>query len=190
MNKWFVMLALFYSGASIAALENYKIDNKHSFANFSIRHIVAKTSGTFTDITGVIKVDSDDLSQSSVNAMIKVASVQTGLAKRNDHLQGVKYLDSAHFGEITFVSDKVIAKTSTTGDMTGKLTIRGVTKTITMPFTVLGFGADPWGGIRAGFEAKTIIKASDFGFTWMKKAGSPVGDEIAITLLIEGIKAK
>lgn len=74
--------------------------------------------------------------------------------------------------------------------MTGKLTIHGVTKTVTLPFKVLGFGPDPWGGERAGFEAKTTIKASDYGFTWMKKAGSPVGDEIPIILLIEAIKAK
>jgi polyisoprenoid-binding protein YceI len=190
MNKWFVVLTLFYSVSSFGALEVYNIDNKHSFANFSIRHIVAKTSGTFTDITGVIKVDADDLSQSSVNAVINVASVQTGLAKRNDHLQGVKYLDGTNFSEMTFVSEKVVSKTKTTGEMTGKLTLHGVTKTVTLPFTVLGFGADPWGGMRAGFEAKTSIKASDYGFTWMNKAGSPVGDEIAITLLIEGVKAK
>lgn len=190
MKQWLLAMVLVYSGTSFGALETYNIDNKHSFANFSIRHIVAKTSGTFTDITGVLKVDADDLSQSSVNAVIKVASVQTGLAKRNAHLQGVKYLDESNFGEMTFVSEKVVAKTSTTGDMTGKLTIHGVTKTVTLPFKVLGFGPDPWGGERAGFEAKTTIKASDYGFTWMKKAGSPVGDEIPITLLIEAIKAK
>jgi polyisoprenoid-binding protein YceI len=85
-------------------LETYSIDNKHSFANFSIRHIVAKTSGTFTDITGVISVDPDNLSQSSVNAVIKVASIQTGLAKRDKHLKEMKFLDEANFGEMTFVS--------------------------------------------------------------------------------------
>jgi polyisoprenoid-binding protein YceI len=74
--------------------------------------------------------------------------------------------------------------------MTGKLTIHGVTKTVTLPFTVLGFGADPWGGERSGFEAQIMIKASEYGFTWMKKANGPIGDDIEINLLIEGIKAK
>lgn len=66
--------------------------------------------------------------------------------------------------------------------------MHGVTKEITFPFKVLGFGIDPWDGYRTGFEAKTSLKASDFGFTWALKLNSSVGDEIKITLLIEGVK--
>lgn len=72
--------------------------------------------------------------------------------------------------------------------MTGVLTMHGVAKEMTFPFKVLGFGQDPWGGFRAGFEAHTALKASDFGFAWPLKKDAPVGDDIEITLLIEGVK--
>ncbi len=190
MKKWLTCFTLLFSGVVYAEVETYNIDSKHSFANFTIRHIVAKTSGTFTDITGVIKVDREQLENASVNAKIKVASVSTGLAKRDDHIQKPDYLDAVDFGDMTFVSKFIQATSATEGVITGDFTLHGVTKEIAMPFKVLGFGADPWGGNRSGFEASTVIKASDYGFTWMKKANAPVGDDIAVNLLIEGIKAK
>lgn len=182
-------LAVFASSAS-AELEKYDIDNKHSFANFSIRHVVSKTSGSFSDVTGLISIDRDNLANSTVNAKIKVASINTSLAKRDEHILKPEYLDAVNFGEILFVSKKVVAKSATEGLMTGDFTMHGVTKEITIPFKVLGFGVDPWGGQRSGFEANTVIKASDYGFTWMKKPNAPVGDDIAVTLFIEGIKTK
>jgi polyisoprenoid-binding protein YceI len=181
---------LLISSAVMAATETYQIDNKHSFANFNIRHIVAKTTGSFTDVTGVIKIDAEHLEKSSVQAKIGVASVNTGLAKRDEHIQKSDYLDDLNFGEITFVSKSVKALSATEGTMTGDFMMHRVTKTISMPFKVLGFGADPWGGQRAGFEATTKIKASDYGFGWMKEANAPVGDDIEVTLFIEAIKAK
>lgn len=191
MKKLLLAISLAaFASAAVAEVETYKIDNKHSFANFSIRHVVSKTSGSFSDVTGVIKIDRDHLAHSSVNATIKVASINTSLAKRDAHIKKPEFLDAANFGEITFVSQKVEAKSATEGLMTGDFTLHGVTKTITMPFKVLGFGSDPWGGLRSGFEATTVIKASDYGFAWMKKANAPIGDDIAVTLLIEGIQAK
>ena len=174
----------------MAAPDTYQIDNKHSFVNFTIRHVVAKTAGSFTDVTGVIKIDKDHLEKSSVEAKIAVASVNTGLAKRDEHIQKSEYLDAVNFGEITFISKSIKATSATEGLMTGDFTLHGVTKSITMPFKVLGFGADPWGAQRAGFEAATIIKASDYGFGWMKESNAPIGDDIEVTLFIEAIKAK
>jgi polyisoprenoid-binding protein YceI len=189
MKKWLLMLGFFTSMHGYAATETYNIDAGHSFANFSIRHVVAKTSGSFNDIKGVVKIDRDNLANSSVDAKIRVASISTGHAKRDEHIQKAEYLDVVNFGEITFVSQKVEAKSATEGVMTGQFTMHGVTKEIAIPFKVLGFGADPWGGQRSGFEAKTVIKASDYGFGWGTKPG-PVGDDIEVTLLIEGVKAK
>jgi polyisoprenoid-binding protein YceI len=185
-----ILSTLIFSINVFAATETFTIDNKHSFANFTIRHVVSKTSGTLTDITGVIKVDAKQLENSSVNAKINVASISTGLDKRDEHIKKIDYLDVLNFGEITFVSKSIKAISATSGEMTGDFTMHGVTKEITLPFKVLGFGTDPWGGQRSGFEANTVIKASDYGFTWMKKDNAPVGDDIEITLLIEGIKAK
>ncbi|NOT15967.1 MAG: polyisoprenoid-binding protein [Methylotenera sp.] len=189
LNILWMSLGLLVSADAIAASESYKIDNAHSFANFSIRHVVSKTTGTFNDVTGVILIDRDNLANASVDAKINVLSVNTGHAKRDEHIQQEKYLDAAKFAEMHFVSTKVEAKSATEGVMTGKFTLHGVTKEISFPFKVLGFGSDPWGGERSGFEASTTIKASDYGFGWGLKNG-PVGDDVEITLLIEGVKNK
>ncbi|WP_025870689.1 YceI family protein [Methylobacillus glycogenes] len=176
------------SSLAMAEVDHYEIDNKHSFANFSIRHVVAKTSGTFSDVTGKLSIDKDNLANSSVDAKINVLSINTSNAKRDEHIKKEEYLNAGKFGEIHFVSTKVVGTTASQGNVTGKLTINGVTKEVTFPFAVLGFGKDPWGGLRTGIEAKTIIRASDFGYTWAAKAGAPVGDDIEVTLLIEGVK--
>lgn len=191
MKKMILALGLLgLTSSAFAATETYNIDTAHSFANFSIRHVVAKTSGSFNDIKGIVKIDKENLANSSVDAKISMASISTGLAKRDDHIKKEEFLDAGKFGEISFVSNKVEAKSATEGVMTGQFTLHGVTKEIAIPFKVLGFGADPWGGERSGFEGKTTIKASDYGFGWMKKPNAPVGDEIEVVLLIEGVKAK
>ncbi len=189
MRKISVATALvLVSSYAIAEPETYKIDNSHSFANWSIRHVVAKASGTFSDVTGKIIIDRDNLVNSSVDAKINVLSVNSSLAKRDEHIKKADYLDAEKFYEMTFVSKKIEAKSATEGVMTGILTLHGVSKEMTFPFKVLGFGADAWGGYRSGFEAHTSLKASDFGFGWGTKPNAAVGDDIEITLLIEGIK--
>lgn len=180
--------SLAFSQAALADLEAYRIDDGHSFANWSIRHVVSKTSGTFSDITGKILIDRNDLTKSSIEAKINVLSVNSSHPKRDEHIQKEEYLDSARFSEMTFVSSKIVAKNTTEGEVTGTLTLHGVAKQMTFPFKVLGFGQDPWGRSRMGLEAHTGLKASDFGFAWPLKPNAPVGDDIEITLLIEGVK--
>ena len=173
---------------AIAEQETYKIDENHSFANWSIRHVASKTSGTFSDITGKILIDRDNLANSSVEAKINMLSVNSSHAKRDKHIKEKDYLDTDKFATATFVSKKIEATSKTEGVMIGTFTMHGVAKEMTFPFKVLGFGIDPWGGYRSGFEAKTSLKASDFGFGWGLKPNPSVGDEIEITLLIEGVQ--
>ncbi len=189
MKRWLLLVCIGLS-SSVSAMDTYYIDKKHSFVNFTIRHVVSKTSGTFHDVTGEIKLDPAHLNEASIVAKINLDSVNSSHAKRDSNIKAPKYLDVDAFGQATFVSRKVVLTGAQSGLITGDLTLHGVSKTLTMPFKVLGFGADPWGGQRAGFEASTVIKASDYGFTWMQKAHAPVGDQVTITLLIEGIKAK
>ncbi len=151
--------------AALADVEVYGIDSSHSFANFTIRHVMSKTSGTFPDIRGKILIDRNDLSKSSVEARINVSSVNTSHAKRDEYIRDkVEYLDAGHFGEMRFVSTAVETVSKEEGVLKGKLTLHGVTKDIAFPFKLLGFGSDPWGGQRGGFEAHTSINASDYGF--------------------------
>jgi polyisoprenoid-binding protein YceI len=192
MNHFICAIALLgatFTASAATTVEVYGIDSDHSFANWTLRHVVAKTSGTFSDIKGKITIDHSDLSKSSVEAKINMASVNSAHAKRDQHIrEKVEYLDVAKFSEMTFVSTKVEATAKDAGVITGDFTLRGVTKKISFPFKVLGFGSDPWGGYRMGIEAHTSIKASDYDFGWATKPNGPVGDEIEITLLIEGVK--
>ncbi|MFM9912301.1 MAG: YceI family protein [Methylophilaceae bacterium] len=192
MKKIVCVLALLGSSFLASAATNveiYGIDSSHSFANWTIRHVVSKTSGTFSDVTGKITLDHTDLSKSSVEAKINMLSVNSSHAKRDQHIRDKpEYLDVAKFAEMTFVSTKVETTAKDAGVLTGNLTLHGVTKEISFPFKVLGFGSDPWGGYRMGIEAHTSIKASDYGFGWAAKPNGPVGDDIEITLLIEGVK--
>lgn len=184
------LMALSFCASSqvMAEVETYNIDNAHSFANWSIRHVASKVSGTFSDVTGKLVIDRENLANSSVTAKINMLSVNSSHVKRDEHIKKPEYLDTAKFAEMTFVSRQVAAKNKSEGIITGNLTLHGVTKEIAFPFKVLGFGNDPWGGYRSGIEAHTLIKASDYRFTWAAKAGAPVGDDIEITLLIEGVK--
>lgn len=190
MKKNILWLGLLVSQVSWAANETYTIDAAHSFANFSIRHVVSKTTGTFNDVTGVVNLDPSNLATASVRATINVSSVNTGFAKRDEHIKADKYLDVAKYTQIQFESTKVVPASQTQAVMKGNLTMHGVTKPVEIPVRVLGYGSDPWGGQRAGFEGKLTLKASDYGFGWAAGANSPVGDEVEITLLIEGVKAK
>jgi len=187
----FSLVLLAVSQLALAEVEIYNIDNSHSFANFTVRHLVSKASGTFPDITGRIVVDRDDLSKSSVDAKINVMSINTAHAKRDEHLRDKpEYLEAGKYGQMTFVSTKVEAKGKDEGVLYGKFTLHGVTREIRLPFKLLGFGVDPWGGQRAGFEARTTLNAADYGFGWAAKPNAPVGTEIEVILLIEAIKEK
>lgn len=190
MNKLLVVSGLaatmLFSVTVKAQQETYAIDSEHSFANWSVRHVVAKTTGTFSDVQGKVVIDRTNLANSSVEAKINMMSVSSNHAKRDAHIVKDDYLNAAKFGEMTFVSTKVVAKSETEGEITGNFTMHGVTKQMTFPFKVLGFGTDPWGGYRVGLEAHAGIKASDFGYKWGLKPNGSVGDDIEITLLLEG----
>lgn len=190
MKKTILALAMFSASQAWAASETYNIDATHSFANFTIRHVVSKASGTFNDVTGVITLDPANLNTATVRATINVSSVNTGFAKRDEHIKADKYLDVAKYTLIEFESTKIIATSQTQAVMQGKLTMHGVTKLVDIPVRVLGYGSDPWGGQRAGFEGRMTLKASDYGFGWATGPNAPIGDDIEVTLLIEGVKVK
>jgi polyisoprenoid-binding protein YceI len=166
------------------------IDKVHSMANFKIRHLFSKVSGTFSNVTGSIRIDRDNLEASKVEATINVFSVDTNHKKRDNHLLSKDFFDVEKFAIMRFVSTSVESTGKNEGFMYGELTIHGVTRSVKLPFKVLGFGPDPWGGYRSGFEAGTAIKRSDYGIYYGlgEGQGGAVGNDVEITLLIEGIK--
>jgi polyisoprenoid-binding protein YceI len=173
-----------------AEVETYMIDKVHSMANFKIRHLFSKVSGTFSDVTGTIWLDRGKVEESRVEATINVYSIDTNHEKRDNHLRSKDFFHVDKFPIMRFVSTTVEVAGENEGVMSGELTMHGVTRSVQLPFKILGFGPDPWGGYRSGFEATTVLKRSDYGIDYglNQKGGSAVGDEVEVTILIEGIK--
>jgi len=173
-----------------AEVETYMIDKVHSMANFKIRHLFSKVSGTFSDVNGTIWLDKGNVEASRVDATINVYSVDTNHEKRDAHLLSKDFFHVEKYPIMRFVSTTVEVTGENEGVMSGDLTMHGVTRSVKVPFKILGFGPDPWGGYRSGFEAKTLLKRSDYGIDHGlgEKGGGAVGDEVEVNILIEGIK--
>ena len=178
--------ALISLTAANAHEEVYKIDPVHSTVNFSIRHFVAKATGSFNQFEGSIQVDTDDLSKSSVEATITVGSVDTANEMRDDHLNADDYFNTATFPVITFTSTKWESTDEETMFLvTGPLTMLGITKEVTLEVSLLGFGPGRNGAHLSGWEASTTIDRTEWGLT----AGAPaVGNEVEVTINIEAVR--
>ena len=170
-----------------AEIQNFKIDNTHSFANWEIRHVVARTSGTFHDVQGKVILDTENIAKSTVEANISVYSLNSSHIKRDVHVLTDEFLGARDYPDMKFTSTKIMPITSEKGTLGGNLTLHGITKPVTLDYQILGLGKDPWGGMRIGFKATTRINRSDYGISKHVPYG-PVGNEVDITLLIEGIR--
>src|SRR6056300_227332 len=186
--KQLVFLLVFISSSIFAQSGTYTVDPEHSFANWKIRHVVSKTSGTIPDMTGEMIINLDDMNQSKINVKMSLLKIDSDHKKRDNHIQEKKFLNTSVFPTIIFNSTKIVMKDDINGVVSGTLVMGGVEKTLDIPFTLLGFGDDPWGGYRVGLEGNIDLKASDFGYSWGLKENSSLGDKIEINLLVEGIK--
>lgn len=172
----------------------FNLDPVHSVAEFKVRHMmISNVKGQFTGISGVLHLDENNLSNSSVEAAIDASTVDTRDAQRDAHLKSADFFDAEKFPTLTFKSTGV---TRTGGDelaVTGNLTIHGVTRTVVFQAEGLSPASkDPWGNTRVGLSATTKINRKDFGLTWnatLETGGILVGEDITITLDVEFVKA-
>ena len=189
-----IVLAATFAAAAAHAADTYVVDKAHSEATFKVRHLMTNVTGKFSDLDGTINIDPARPAASSVTFTIKAASVDTGSADRDKHLRTEDFFNVEKTPDITFRSTSVKpTKTKNLYDVTGDLTIRGVTKRVTLPVTVLGFGKDPWGNEKAGFETHTTIHRKDYGVNWNKaldNGGVLVGDDVDVNVSIEAGKKK
>lgn len=179
--------ALFLGALNVAtaAVENYVIDPVHSSVGFKIRHFVSKVPGSFTKLSGSISVDRENLEKSSIEAVIDVDSVYTANEKRDNHLRSPDFFDTAQFPTSTFKSKGWKKTGEDTFDVTGDLTLHGVTKEVLMKVTLLGFGPGARGAQLSGWEGTTTIKKSDFGVAGPAILSAALGDEVTINVSIE-----
>ncbi|WP_456255659.1 YceI family protein [Pseudomonas iridis] len=169
---------------------DYVVDKEgqHAFVDFKISHLgYSFITGTFKDIDGKFSFDAAKPEDSEIEFNVNTASVFTNHAERDKHIASADFLNASKFGKATFVSTSVKSTGANTADVTGDLTLLGVTKPVVVKATFLGEGKDPWGGYRAGFEGTTSIKRSDFG---KQKDLGPKSDAVELYVSFEGVKAK
>jgi polyisoprenoid-binding protein YceI len=171
----------------------YTIDPTHTRIGFVARHaMVTKVRGSFNEFSGTAKIDGDNPAGSSVEVKIAANSIDTRNADRDAHLRSNDFLAMDEHPEITFVSTS-IARTGDSGfDVTGDLTIKGITKSVTIPFEFEGTAQDPFGNTRIGFEGSTTINRKDFGVTWnaaLETGGVLVSEKVTLEFEVSAIKA-
>ena len=171
----------------------WAIDTSHSGVNFSIRHmVVSKVRGRFTKFSGAVQLDESDLARSTVEASIDAASIDTGTEQRDAHLRSADFFDVEKFPELKFKSTAIAKVDDTNYRVTGALTIRDVTREVSLDVEYGGRTKDPWGNERVGFVAKTSLERKDFGLGWnqlLEAGGVVVGDRVDIELELEAVKA-
>lgn len=189
-----ILATVFFSAALAAAAQvaTWEIDPAHSSANFSIKHMmISNVRGEFARLKGAVQLDRRDILQSSVEAVIDAASINTHEPKRDEHLRSPDFFDVAKYPTITFRSKRVLRPADGKLKLVGDLTIHGTTKEVTLD--VEGPTAevkDQRGNARIGASATTRINRKDFGLTWnraLDAGGFVVGDEVSITIDIEAV---
>ena len=171
----------------------WQMDPDHSSFQFKIRHLtVSNVKGDFSKAKGVVTIDEKDITQLKVEVTIDAASVNTSHAKRDEHLRGPDFFDVTKYPTITFVSKKVMKADTNRLKVIGDLTLRGVTREISVdvegPTPEV---KDPWGSFRRGATATTKINRRDFGMTWNKvldTGGFLVGEDVDIYVEVELVK--
>lgn len=183
-------LAASFVVAGPAAAATWVLDTEHSTVGFAVKHMmVTDQKGAFDTFSGTIELDDKDITKSTVNVTIDPASVNTKNKKRDDHLRSPDFFDAAKFPKMTFVSTKVEKAKDGGLLVTGNLTIRDVTKPVTLTVAPLSDEfKDPWGGTHRGTTATATINREEFGLTWNKaleKGGFVVGKDVKIELQVE-----
>lgn len=165
----------------------WNIDDTHSQLGFVVRHLmVNKVRGKFTDYTAEANVG-EQATNSSITFTVQTASIDTGNADRDAHVKSGDFFDVEAYPTMTFVSSAI-----TDDQITGELTIKGISKPVTFDYSFGGTSKDPWGGLRAGFEATAEINRADFGITFnapLETGGVMISEKVKIALDLEFVKA-
>lgn len=170
---------------------HWDIDPSHSRLGFSTRHaMVSRVRGAFNDVSGSADI-ADDLADSKAEVIIQTASVDTRSEGRDEHLRSADFFDVETYPEIRFVSSAIDEVDEGSYIVTGELTIRDMTKTVSVPLELIGVDTDPFGNLRAGFEGKTVIERKDFDLTWnaaLETGGVLVSEKVTLEIEVSAIK--
>ena len=177
-------------GVELPAAGTWAVDASHSSVGFKVRHLgVAKTRGRFTAFEGLVHVG-EDPADTTVEVTIDAASVDSHDATRDEHLRSADFFDAADHPQLVFRSTGV-AGAGDRWQLAGELTIRGVTRPVTLDVTYEGVAGDPWGGTRAGFSATAEVDREEWGLTWnaaLETGGFLVGKKVTLELEVELVR--
>lgn len=186
------LLAVLLAATPALAGETYVVDKVHSDTIFTVRHLMSRVTGRFGDFSGTINIDRAKPEASSVEFTIQAASIDTNEEARDKHLRSADFFDVEKNPQITFKSSKMKATGKETYDVVGTFTMRGVSKEITLPVTVLGEMKDGRGTPKIGFETSATINRKDYGVSWnraLDAGGYILSDDVKITITLEaGLK--
>jgi polyisoprenoid-binding protein YceI len=170
----------------------YALDPAHTRLGFVARHaMVTKVRGAFNEFEGTATLDGANPASSSAQVTISAASIDTRNAQRDEHLRSNDFLAMNEYPQITFSSTGARQVDDSTFELTGDLTIKGVTNQITVPFSFEGVAKDPFGNLRVGFEGAVTINRKDYGITWnaaLETGGVLVSDKVTLEFEISAIK--
>ena len=170
----------------------YVLDPAHSSIGFVARHaVVTKVRGSFNELEGVAVIDGSNLAASTVNVSLKTSSVDTRQKDRDAHLRSGDFFDADTYPNITFASTSVKQVSDDEIEVTGDLTIKDVTRPITLPLTYTGSATDPFGNQRAGFEGSVQVNRKDWGLTWnaaLETGGVLVSEKVTLEFDLSTIK--
>lgn len=170
----------------------WTLDPTHTRLGFVTRHaMITKVRGSFNDFTGTVTVPAEGIEGASAEVVVNASSIDTRNADRDGHLKSNDFFDMETYPEITFRSTKIAPSGSGDVDVTGDLTIKGKTQSVTIPFSFEGTATDPFGNLRAGFEGTTTLKRSDFDLTWnaaLETGGVLVAEKVTLEIEISAIK--
>jgi polyisoprenoid-binding protein YceI len=181
------------SPAVAAAAETYQVDASHANVTFEVRHFMSRVSGVFNTFEGTIVIDRERPEASSVEFTIQTESIDTNNDKRDEHLRSPDFFDVASHPTITFKSTSMKKAGDDSYEVTGDLTMRGVTKSITLPVQVLGEMKDPRGNQRIGFETSTTIDRKQHGVSWnqtLDQGGLLLGDDVEVSVTLEAVESR
>lgn len=185
------MTAAVQTAPATGAKTQWKLDPTHTAVEFSAKHLMITTvKGRITDVDGIITIDERNPGNSSVSATLKATSLDTRTEQRDQHLRSGDFLDVEKYPEIKFRSTRIEGDKDSF-KLTGDLTIRDVTRPITLDVKFEGQTKDPWGGERVGFSGSGKIDRRDFGLTWnqvLEAGGLTVGNDIKISIEAEAVK--
>ena len=191
LTPWAALLLVLSAVAANAEVTEYKIDPNHTLVGFNIRHFFARTAGRFKDFSGTVTFDDKDMSKSMVDVTIQATSINTENERRDNDLRSANFFMVDSFPTITFKSTRVVAGPDNSALVYGDLTIRGITKPVTLDSKFLGSMGDAKAGRKiAGFEGKTTINRKDFNIVWnrtLDQGGTMLGDDVNIQLSVEGV---